>query len=95
MNRQDAEAKYKKMGLETDYVVDEPGKVYEPHRHSEIHIFFTVKGNVRLKLDNKDWQTLEPGQETMIANNQLHEAVVGSEGWEFVFATTPEGMKQE
>jgi quercetin dioxygenase-like cupin family protein len=94
MTRQEVEAKYHAMGLVTRHVADEPGVIYEPHRHGGVYLF-TLKGSVDMKLDDKAWRTLAPGQETRVEDGQLHEAVAGPEGWEYIFASTAEEVKRQ
>ena len=94
MDIQAAEDKYKSMGLVALRQSDKPGLVYEAHRHAEVHLY-TIKGSAKIKLEDQDWQNLEPGQEFIIGDNQLHEAVVGPEGWEYIFASSPEEAKRQ
>ena len=89
MNRQDVEAKYKNQGLETEYGFDNPGKVYELHRHEKTYLY-TLSGSLELKLDDNDWMELESDTEAIIDENQLHEAKVGPKGWEYVAAWEPD-----
>ena len=83
MVRKEIEDKYKNLGLDTEYGFDEPNKIYEPHRHEKTYLF-TLSGNLLLRLDESDWQDLKQGSEAVIGDNQLHEAKVCSEGWEYV-----------
>jgi quercetin dioxygenase-like cupin family protein len=94
MTRQELEEKYSKMGLVTRYITDKPGEVYEPHKHGGVYLF-TLKGSAKIKLDDGEWQVIEPGQETSIEDNQLHEAIAGPEGWEYIFAATPEELERQ
>lgn len=94
MNSDDATAKYKRLGLEVRHITDKPGELYTPHRHGGVYLF-TLQGSAKIKLDDGRWHSTEPGEEIHIQDNQLHEAVVGSEGWEYLFATTPEEMKRQ
>jgi quercetin dioxygenase-like cupin family protein len=94
LSKQDIEHKYQALGLETRCLVDKPGLVYEPHRHAAVYLY-TLKGSAKLKLDNKKWQQVKPGQEIVIHDDQLHEAIVGAGGWEYVFATSPKEMKRQ
>lgn len=93
MNRRAIEHKYKNIGLATKHVIDEPGKVYEAHRHGKVFLY-SLKGLVKIKLDSKDWRTISPDQELIINRNQLHEAVVGPDGWEYIFAWDPQEAKK-
>lgn len=94
LNRETVEAKYHDMGLETRYVEDGPGEVYEPHRHAGVHLF-TLDGSARIRLDDTEWREVLPGDEVSIADDQLHEAVAGSNGWAYIFATTVEEMQRQ
>ena len=93
MNRAEVEHNYKARNLDIEYCNDEPGKIYEPHRHEQTYLY-TLSGLVKIKVDDSDWQTLEPGQEFIVGTNQLHEAEVGSEGWEYVAAWDPKEAKK-
>jgi len=94
MDMQAIEDKYTHMGLAVFHQSDQPGKIYKPHRHGAVHIY-TVKGLAKLKLDNGDWQNVEAGQEIIIQDNQLHEAVVGPDGWDYIFATTAQEARHQ
>ncbi len=93
MDRETVEAKYHGMGLETRYVVDEPGEVYEPHEHASVYIF-TLEGSAKLRLGDEDWKLVKPGQEVRIEDNQRHEAIAGKEGWKYIFAASEEEIKR-
>jgi len=94
MKRADVEAQYQAMGLATRYIIDDPGTVYEPHAHEGVYLF-TLKGSAQVRLGDSGWQTVEPGDETHIKDNQRHEAVAGEKGWEYIFAATPQEMKRQ
>jgi quercetin dioxygenase-like cupin family protein len=94
MTSDEAAAKYKQLGLEVRYITDEPGEVYTPHRHGSVYLF-TLRGSAKIKLDGNAWFSAKAGGEVHIRDNQLHEAIVDSDGWEYLFATTPEEMKQQ
>ena len=94
MDLQVIEDSYKGMGLVALRQSDKPGLVYEPHRHAEVRLY-TIRGSAKMKLDDQEWQNTEPGQEIIIHDNQLHEAVVGPEGWEYIYASSPEEAKRQ
>lgn len=94
MGLQAIEDNYKSQDLVVFHQSDKPGFVYQPHRHGEVRLY-TIKGSSKIKLDGKDWHDIEPGREFIIHDNQLHEAVVGPEGWEYIFASTPEEAKNQ
>ncbi len=94
MDLQAVENNYKSLGLVALRQSDKPGFVYEPHRHGEVRLY-TVKGSASIKLDDGDWRTTSPGQEIIIHDGQLHEAVAGPEGWEYIFASSPEEAKRQ
>jgi len=79
------EEKYKKMGLKTMLAKDEPGKTYAPHSHHATWLY-SLSGSVKVRLDGKDWKEIKPGEEVVIKDGQLHEAIVGSDGWQYIFA---------
>jgi quercetin dioxygenase-like cupin family protein len=85
MNKKSVIAKYRKEGLIAKHIVDKPGTLYPPHRHGEVRLC-SLSGAVKIKLGTGQWQDLKPGQELVINRNQVHEAVVGAEGWEYIFA---------
>jgi quercetin dioxygenase-like cupin family protein len=86
MTEAEAIRKYKDLGLNFSYELDKAGKIYSPHVHQKVYLY-CLKGSVKIKLDKKEWYELQPGQELIIDKGQLHEAIVGSEGWEYIHAT--------
>lgn len=68
------------MGLETRFVEDDSGEVHKPHRHAGVHLF-TLNGSAKIRLDEVECREVLPGDEVSIADNQLHEALAGSNGW--------------
>ena len=93
MNKNQILAKYNSLGLETEYGLDKPGKVYPPHRHEKTFLY-TLGGSIKIKIDNKEWMELEKGEEFIVGSNQLHEAIVGKDGWEYVAAWDKEEAKR-
>lgn len=91
--RDEAEYTYQAKGLETRYIIYKPYKIYKPHAHASVYLF-SVKGTAKIKLADK-WLNVSPGQEIKIESGQVHEAVVGQDGWEYIFATTSEEMKRQ
>lgn len=94
MDAKEAQAKYKQLGLEIRRRIDEPGRVYPPHRHEGVFLL-TLKGSAKIKLDDSEWQITKPGDKVRINDDQLHEAVSGPNGWEYLFAASPEEMKRQ
>lgn len=92
--KEEVEQRYKDQGLETRHITDEPGTVYEPHKHASVRLF-TLSGTAVVKLGDEPWQVVEPGQEIIIGDNQLHEAKVGDQPWEYIFAANPEEIKRQ
>lgn len=74
---------YTANGLTVEAHHDEAGYTYAPHAHEKTYLS-TIAGSVDIKVDQGTWQTLIPGQEFVVGANQLHEAVVGPNGWEYV-----------
>ena len=89
-SREELEAKYMLAGYEAVYSIDEPDKVYEPHSHHMVRLF-SLNGSVKIKLDGGEWQEVQPGEEVVIEEGQVHEAVIGPDGWEYIYAY-PEGF---
>ena len=77
--------KYENKGLRTKYIQDKPGKIYKPHSHGKVKLY-SIAGSVKIRRDNKEWQTINPGEEIIIKRHQVHEAIVGANGWEYIFA---------
>ena len=73
----------------TRHVLDKPGELYKPHQHGKVTIY-SISGSAKVKLDKNHWQEINPGQEIVIKRGQLHEAVAGPDGWEYIFAWDPE-----
>jgi mannose-6-phosphate isomerase-like protein (cupin superfamily) len=89
----DVEGAYRRKGLVTEHGADEAGKRYELHQHERTHLY-TLAGSIVITLGEQSPKTVEPHQEVVVGNNQLHEATVGSDGWEFVAAWDEEEAKQ-
>ncbi len=85
MNREAVEAKYQAQGLATEYAKDQPGKVYPAHAHEKTFLY-TLGGYLQIRTNNGPWHRLEVGEEFVVEENQLHEALAGSDGWEHVAA---------
>jgi quercetin dioxygenase-like cupin family protein len=79
---------YQERGLVAEYVHDKPGTIYEPHSH-EATILFTLSGEVVFTLEDLDPVMLQTGREFSVGSGRLHEAVVGSQGWEYIAAWDP------
>jgi quercetin dioxygenase-like cupin family protein len=92
-NRNDIERKYQWMGLKTKHVVDPPGEVYEPHHHGKVYLY-SLGGSLKIRLEQGEWRSIKPGQELIIERHQLHEAVVGPDGWEYIFAWDPKEAEE-
>jgi quercetin dioxygenase-like cupin family protein len=93
MMRDEAEATYKALGLEVRHITDKPGFVYPAHRHGEV-ILCILSGSGKLRLDEGEWMDMKAGEEFRIADDQLHEVIVGPHGWEYLIAASPEEMKR-
>lgn len=85
MDARQAKQKYKKLGLKTINASDEPNKKYESHAHHATWLY-CLKGSLKVKLDDKAWKTIKPDDEVVIKEGQLHQAIVGPDGWEYIFA---------
>src|SRR5215217_1424321 len=68
---------------------DEPNKRYAPHRHGWTRLI-TLAGGVTVKKEDNEWIELYKGSVCDIESGQLHEAVVGAEGWQWLAAWKPE-----
>ena len=89
MKRVEAEDHYRSQGLAVEYGFDKPGKEYTPHQHERTTLR-TLGGSAMVRVnDNHWWQRLLPDTEFVIESGQLHEAIVGAEGWEVVAAWDP------
>lgn len=83
---------YRKKGLATEHGTDEPGKVYGAHQHMRTRLY-TIIGTAEIQVDDRPAHTLQPHQEFIVGANQLHEVVVGNDGWEYVAAWDAEELK--
>jgi hypothetical protein len=93
MNREEAEKKYKLNDLDVEYGKDDPGTIYEPHRHEQTFLY-TLGGSLKIKIENDKWVELTPHQEFIVCDGRLHEAIVGKNGWEYVAAWNEEEAKK-
>ena len=87
MTEQDARFKYEQQGLTVVVVEDEPGEKYELHRHEAVCLY-TLSGSAEVRLDEGQWRAMQAGDEVEIGNNQLHEVVVRTAGWKYLFAAS-------
>lgn len=86
---------YQNRGLTVERGKDKPGTVYEPHRHEQTHLY-TISGSLDIKAGDRPIQTVKAHQEFVVGGDELHEAKVGPEGWEYVAAwDKDEAMKYE
>ena len=83
------EKEFADQGLLFEYGSDKPGLVYTPHRHGWTKLI-TLGGSLRIRLDDKSWQELKAGDVIEIDSDQLHEAIVGPDGWKWLSAWKPE-----
>ena len=88
MKREDIEQTYKDQGLETDHFIDEPGKVYDSHGHEKTHLL-TLAGAAAIKVEDRPYKIVQPGEEFIVGSGQVHKAVVGPAGWEAIAAWDP------
>jgi quercetin dioxygenase-like cupin family protein len=79
---------YRNMGLVVEWHSDEPGVAYEPNAH-ERTILYTLDGSAKLEREGRKAERLLPGVQVTIETGQVHSAVVGPDGWEFVAAFDP------
>src|SRR5581483_5152828 len=87
------EEAYRQRGLEVESGFDKPGTIYEPHKHEKTYLY-TVSGSISIKLDGGEAQDVQPHQEFIVGGNQLHEAVVGEQGWRYVAAYSADEAAQ-
>jgi hypothetical protein len=90
----EVEWRYRGNGLETIRITDQPGTVYEPHRHEGVRLF-TLGGSAMIKLEDNPWQSVEAGEELYIQDDELHEVRVGEQGWEYIFGASAEEMERQ
>jgi hypothetical protein len=86
------EEAFKSRRLATRMITAEAGKVYEPDRDVRMH-FLTVSGSAEVKIDNEPPTICKPFHELIIGKDQLHQATVGPEGWEYIVAWNEEEAK--
>lgn len=93
MDKDEIEKCYKNAGLVTEYVRDDPGKVYRSHRHEKTYLS-TISGSASIKTELPDSrEVLRPGEDFIVGTIEYHKAVVGGNGWEYVAAWGPEEAK--
>jgi quercetin dioxygenase-like cupin family protein len=63
----------------------EQGKVYPPHSHGWSNLL-TLSGSIKFKIDGGEWIEQSAGDSIIIQSGQLHEAVVGPDGWQVISA---------
>ncbi len=93
MNTKKIIKRYQKMGLKTKHAFDKPREIYKPHSHGEVRLY-SLNGSIKIRKDEKAWEDIKPGQEVVIKRGQIHEAVVGPDGWEYIFVWDEEEAKK-
>jgi quercetin dioxygenase-like cupin family protein len=78
--------RYAHMGLKPEVLNDEEGKVWGPHTHEETYIF-VLDGELKVKLDQGNWLTLEPSDELFIEKDQIHETKAQKGGCKYIVAS--------
>ena len=84
---------YRSRGLIAERGSDKPGTVYEPHSHEQTHLY-TIAGSLDIKAGDRPKQTVKAHQEFVVGGEELHEAVVGPDGWEYVAAWDEDEAKK-
>jgi len=87
----------KTKGWDVEFVKDPAGEVYSPHKHEETKLH-TISGDVQIRVSDSDsimgdWQSVPVGQTFTVLEGQIHEAIVGDEGWSYWAASDPEAAK--
>lgn len=78
-------ADFVRQGLFVGVYSDKPGEISEPHAHAGATLV-TLEGSSQIRLDGGVWQTVVPGDTTIIKDDQLHEVKAGAKGWRYLFA---------
>ena len=65
--------------------IDKPNVIYENHKHPYDTKIIIVKGEMNLVIDKKKHH-LKSGDETIIKNNEDHQAEIGENGCEYIVA---------
>jgi len=87
-------ATFKEQGLFTSVFSDKPNETSAPHAHAGATLV-TLKGSASIRLDEGEWQTVVPGDITVIKDDQLHEVKAGNEGWTYLFACSQQEAKRQ
>ncbi len=77
---------YESLGLSVETGFDQPGTVYDSHGH-ERTILYTLDGSLVLKREGRSTSRLLPGVQAVVETGQIHSAVVGENGWEYIAAS--------
>lgn len=80
-----AEARFKRMGLVAEYAEDEAYKSYEAHSHHEVWLF-GLGGSSVITIDRVNRIAMTRGVQVHIAEGIEHEAIVGRDGAQYLFA---------
>ena len=76
-------------GWTIEFEQEEAGTIHPPHCHETTHLF-TLRGGMRIRVDEGKWVEQGPGDLFVVEDGQLHEAVVGIDGWEYFAAVKPD-----
>jgi hypothetical protein len=83
------EQEFTNQGLIFEYGEDGPNKIYTPHRHGWTKLV-TRAGSITMKLEGGEPFEQRAGDVCEVGSGQLHEAVVGPDGWKWLAAWKPE-----
>jgi len=75
-------------GLDFEYGEDVPGKIYTPHTHGWTKLI-TLDGSIRLRT-SQGWVEQYAGDVCEVRSGELHEGIVGANGWKWLAAWKPE-----
>ena len=88
-SRAAAETACLEQGLDSDFIEDDPGKVYSRHAHHSVMIF-SLNGSVELELNDSEPALVGEGDQVIIPAGMQHQARVGEAGWSYVIGWSAE-----
>src|ERR1700733_153592 len=74
-----------KDGFTPIVIQNDPGYIYEEHKHKETKYLVCLEGAMQVTFNNKTY-AFEPGDKLIIAGNTKHSAIVGEKGCSFYWA---------
>ncbi|HLB60687.1 MAG TPA: AraC family ligand binding domain-containing protein [Patescibacteria group bacterium] len=85
LSDQEIKMRIRKQGFNPVRIHNTPGYEYNPHQHPEMKLIAIVAGSMKVQSAGKTYECT-PGDQIIIAGNELHHAIVGKAGCTFFWS---------